>query len=245
MSAEPAPEERFPRASHYPEAWAAVEPMGPHVLWLTEWLSEAMTLQPGMRVLDLGCGRAYSSMFLAREFGVQVWAADLWVRPSENLGRIRAEGIEGQVFPLHVEAHQLPFANEFFDAILSVDAYHYFGTSELYLGHILRFLRPGGEIGIAVPGLRNEMEELPPELAAHWDPDFWTFHSPGWWRRHWERTGLVDVTAADMLEDGVALWLEWLAMAEANGFAAPGERRLLEADRGRWLGFTRAVARKR
>jgi cyclopropane fatty-acyl-phospholipid synthase-like methyltransferase len=36
-----------------------------------------MNLQPGMRVLDLGCGRALSSIFLHREFGLQVWAADL------------------------------------------------------------------------------------------------------------------------------------------------------------------------
>ncbi len=39
---------------------------------------------PGLRVLDLGCGRASSSIFLCREFGVQVWAADLWFSASEN-----------------------------------------------------------------------------------------------------------------------------------------------------------------
>lgn len=53
--------------------------MGPNVLWLTEFLGQAMELQPGMRVLDMGCGRALSSIFLAKEFGVQVWAADLWI----------------------------------------------------------------------------------------------------------------------------------------------------------------------
>jgi cyclopropane fatty-acyl-phospholipid synthase-like methyltransferase len=46
-------------------------------LWLTEWLAEALDLRPGMRVLDLGCGRAMSSVFLRREFGVQVWASIL------------------------------------------------------------------------------------------------------------------------------------------------------------------------
>ena len=38
----------------------------------------ATGLEPGMRVLDLGCGKGLSSIFLAKEFGVQVWAADLW-----------------------------------------------------------------------------------------------------------------------------------------------------------------------
>ena len=42
-----------------------------------------------MRVLDLGCGVAASSIFLRREFGVQVWATDLWFHASDNVPRIR------------------------------------------------------------------------------------------------------------------------------------------------------------
>jgi cyclopropane fatty-acyl-phospholipid synthase-like methyltransferase len=40
-------------------------------------------------VLDMGCGTALSSIFLAREFGVEVWAVDLWVPPYDNFTRIR------------------------------------------------------------------------------------------------------------------------------------------------------------
>ena len=42
--------------------------MGPNVFWLAEALSQVMDLQPGMRVLDMGCGKAISSIFLARDF---------------------------------------------------------------------------------------------------------------------------------------------------------------------------------
>jgi cyclopropane fatty-acyl-phospholipid synthase-like methyltransferase len=31
---------------------------------MTEWLAEPLDLRPGMRVLDLGCGRTLSSVFL-------------------------------------------------------------------------------------------------------------------------------------------------------------------------------------
>ena len=48
----------------------------------------------GAKVLDLGCGRAMSSIFLHREFGVQVWATDLWFSASENLQRIRDAGAD-------------------------------------------------------------------------------------------------------------------------------------------------------
>jgi cyclopropane fatty-acyl-phospholipid synthase-like methyltransferase len=40
-------------------------------------------LQRDGRVLDLGSGKGSTSVFLAKEYGVQVWAADLWIEPSE------------------------------------------------------------------------------------------------------------------------------------------------------------------
>jgi SAM-dependent methyltransferase len=108
--------------------------MGPNVLWLAEWASQAVPLQRGMRVLDLGCGKAASSIFLAKEFDVLVWAADLWIKPTDNWRRIEAAGLTDRVLPFYAEAHALPFAAGYFDVILSFDAYHYFGTDELYVG---------------------------------------------------------------------------------------------------------------
>ena len=86
----------FPRSSRYHPDWiAAGVSGGANSLWLTEWLTSRMELRPGMRVLDLGCGRAASSVFLHREFGVTVWAADLWFDPAENLFRERGSTAGG------------------------------------------------------------------------------------------------------------------------------------------------------
>ncbi len=86
--------ERFLRSSKYHPEWVlAGVSGGANPLWMTEWLAEALDLRPGMRVLDLGCGKAVSSIFLRREFGVQVWATDLWFSASENLQRFRDAGI--------------------------------------------------------------------------------------------------------------------------------------------------------
>ena len=94
--------ERFPRSSNYHPDWVlAGVSGGANPLWLTEWLTEALDLRPGMRVLDLGCGRAMSSIFLHREFGVQVWATDLWFSASENLQRARDAGVGDGVFAIH------------------------------------------------------------------------------------------------------------------------------------------------
>src|SRR5262249_51195799 len=108
--------ERFPRSTRYNPEWLMASASGgANSLWLTEWLTEALELRLGMRVLDLGCGRAASSIFLHREFGVQVWATDLWFSVTENIQRIRDAGAGDGVFPIHGDARSLPFAPDFFD----------------------------------------------------------------------------------------------------------------------------------
>jgi cyclopropane fatty-acyl-phospholipid synthase-like methyltransferase len=236
--------ERFPRASRYHPDWVMANASGgANALWLTEWLCEALDLRPGMRVLDLGCGRAMSSIFLRREFGVQVWATDLWFSVTENLQRIRDAGVEDGVFPIHSDARALPFANDFFDAIVSIDSFFYYGTDDLYLNYITRFLKPGGVIGIAGAGTTREMEEpMPAHLRDWWTTDqLWCLHSAAWWQRHWARTRFVDVELADTFPDGWRLWVDWLQLV------APGamDIKALETDAGSYLGYVRVVAKRR
>src|SRR3954471_10617670 len=146
--------ERFPRASAYDPRWIiAAASGGANALWLTEWLAPAPALRPTMRVLDLGCGRAMSSVFLHREFGVQVWATDLWFSPADNLQRVRDAGVDDGVFPIQADARALPFATGFFDAIVCIDSFVYYGTDDLYLNYLARFLKPGGVLGVAGAGL--------------------------------------------------------------------------------------------
>ena len=133
---------QFPLSAKYDIKWVVENEMGPSSLWLMEFLVEKICLKKGIRVLDLGCGKAMSSIFLAKEFDVQVIAADLWINASENMKRIKDKNMETKVFPINAEAHNLPFANECFDLILSVDSYHYYGTDALYLDHILEYLKP-------------------------------------------------------------------------------------------------------
>jgi SAM-dependent methyltransferase len=165
--------DRFPRASGYDPEWVVAGVSGAaNPLWITEWLAEALDLRPGMRVLDLGCGRALSSVFLRREFGVQVWATDLWFSASENLQRIRDAGVEDGVYPIHADARSLPFAAEFFDAIVSIDSFVYYGTDDLYLSYLARFVKLSGPVGIAGAGLMREMEDsLPGHLREWWTVD--------------------------------------------------------------------------
>ena len=237
----------FPRSAKYDPDWVLENMMGPNPLWLAESLSEGMNLTPDMRVLDMGCGKGLSSIFLAREFGVQVWATDLWIDATSNFDRIRAAGVEDRVFPIRAEAHSLPYADGFFDAMVTVDAYHYFGTDDLYLeSHMARLIKPGGKMGMVVPGLVEELTstEPPEHLRPYWEPAFFSLHSPGWWRRHWERSGLVTVEFSDLLPGG---WRHWMVsdLLWSERLGKPSdEADMLAHDRGQTLGLTRMVARR-
>ena len=239
--------EGYPRASAYDPEWVLENLMGPNVLWLAEALSQKLELRPGMRVLDMGCGKAMSSIFLAKEFGIQVWATDLWISAGDNWERIRAAQMQERVFPIHAEAHALPYADGFFDALVSLDAYHYFGTDDLYLGYYARFVKPGGQIGIVVPGLQHEFAHgLPSHLEPYWSWDFWSFHSPDWWIQHWAKTGKVDVLSADCIPDGWRHWLLWNQVCLEAGYPAePKEVSMLESDAGKNIGFTRVIAQRK
>lgn len=243
--------EDYPRSSAFDPAWVHRNLMGPNCLWLAEDLAGRMALAPGQRVLDLGCGAALTSIFLAREYGVEVWAADLWVEPEGNLVRAREADVGDRVFPLRAEARRLPFAHGFFDAVISVDAYHYFGTEVRYLSYLAQFVKPGGRIGMASPANGIDPDEAPAPLSAalfdSFGADWFSFRSAGWWRRHWQRTRGVAVEEAAMVEGGRALWLRSLEAAEAWSGVPVAEQPdapLLFSPEGATLGFCRIVARR-
>ncbi len=105
----------------YDASFVSENMMGPNVLMLAEELTQRLHLSSGMRILDLGCGKALSSIFLAKEFGATVFATDLWIPAAENYGRVNTMGLEGKVIPIRADAHSLPYAEGFFDAVLSFD----------------------------------------------------------------------------------------------------------------------------
>lgn len=220
-------------------------PYGGNPLWLAEWLCEDVQLQAGMKVLDLGCGRANSSVFLANEFGVHVSAVDLWLPAEENQQRVDQQisklGIERRIECHRAEASRLPFEFGQFDAILAFDSIQYYGTGALFLPYIVQFLKPHGILGFASAGVTQEVTfPVPRHLERLWQPDAWSLRTASWWREHWVRTGLVDVQIADAMDDGWTYWLDW---SKANGSAEWGLETLRQ-DAGEYLCYIRTIARR-
>ena len=194
----------FPLAAKYDPQWIRDNALGENALCQVESLAHRLPLRAGMRVLDLGCGKATSSIFLTREFGIEAWAVDAATSPTENRKRAIEMNCEASVFPLRVDAHNLPFAKEFFDAVVAIDAFLYFGTDERYLSYLVPFIKPGGFIGVVDIAFTRELrsiedapEYLRPQYAKHWS----YVHSVDWWKLHWEKTGLVELQCAELLAE--------------------------------------------
>lgn len=221
------------RNNQYPSSFVKENMMGPNAMRMADELSKSLKLEKGMRVLDLGCGKGLTSIFLAKEYGVTVFATDLWISATENYERIRAMGMEDKIIPIHAEAHDLPYAQEFFDAAICIDAYHYFGAEPDYLEkHLVPVVKRGGQIAVAVPGLKEEFTSGVPEaLKPFWFDDI-NIHSRKWWYDLWKPCASIDIKASYEMKCFKEAWQEWLTCD--NDFA---RRDIVMMDAGGWEYF--------
>jgi len=197
--------------------------MGPGGLFLAADMAVGMRLRPGDRVLDLGCGRATTLQFLAREYDVHVVAADLWISPTENWRTGREAGLAERILPLRVNVREQPFPDELFDALFCMDSWFYYGTDDFFLRDFIRVLKPGAPVCIGGPCFSREIDPYPP---FDFD-DAWGYHTPEYWRRKFERSGVVEAVSAEELRHGPRLWQDWLRFTIAH--------RNNEQDRPLWL----------
>ena len=104
-------------------------------------------------------------------------------------------------------------------------------------------------LGIVVPGVAHELDgEVPEHDRPFWDWEFCSFHSADWWRRHWAKTGLVQVERSERLEDGWRFCATGISPAaearhDERREGRLSEAKMLEIDNGRTFGFVRTIAK--
>lgn len=203
--------------------------MGPGGLILASAMSGKVSFSEGMRVMDLGCGKGGTSMFLAQTYGVVVYAIDLWISANELFKNVQAAGCENTVLPFNLDAtRELPFPDQYFDVIFCMDAWHYFGAKPGFVAYIGKYLKRGGHLVIGNPCFDREFEaEVPKVYQAFWADEFSNYHSPKWWEALIQRTNLFTSIAAEQLRDGVVLWEDALLHDVETGNTKGGR---LEAD---------------
>ncbi|GAB3591510.1 cyclopropane-fatty-acyl-phospholipid synthase family protein [Angustibacter peucedani] len=241
--------ERYPRSSGYDPNWVLALDMGPHPLWQLEDLLDGVALAPGSRVLDLGAGLGATSVYLVREHGCEVVSLDLWVSADERQEVADRAGVGDHVTMLHADVRTATLEPEAYDAIISVDAFEYFGTDTQFLPRLLPALRPGGLLAMSTPALRDDpyTAPVPPHVHDLFGAEVAAWHAPAWWQRHWELTGMLDAVEARWQPDGGDSWLRWERARGAGPNPADPSQvvEMLEADVDEHVGFALVTARKR
>ena len=114
----------FPKATSFDTALVRSKIMGRNPLKLCEELLCDASIPRGARVCDLGSGTGITSALLAREYGFDTCAVDLWSDPVENRAFFDSLGIpRNTIHPVKADASQgLPFEHGYFDAVVSIDS---------------------------------------------------------------------------------------------------------------------------
>ena len=235
----------YPKSQAYATAELMSKIMGPNPMKLEEELLTGHRIPAGSVVCDLGSGQGLTSVFLAKEYGFTVYAADLWSDPEENRQFFREMGLsDAEIIPVKADATDLPFEKEFFDGVVSTDSYNYFGRDPDYLDEkLLPFVKKGGYVYIAIPGMKQDCHDhLPPELLLSWTPEQLDYmHDVGYWRDMVGKSRGAEVLEVSEMESNEEVWADWLR--QENEYAI-GDRKAMEAGGGKYLNFIKIVLRK-
>ena len=147
--------------------WAAAgrgEEMESHHISIAEQTIRKMQLKPGERVLDLGCGVGWATRILARlvadgpEGGGQVIGLDV---SDEMISRARAASKEFEnVMYVWGSAQKIPWQENFFDKVLSIESFYYYADQDLALVELFRVMAPNAKLYILINLYRDNHYSL-------------------------------------------------------------------------------------
>src|SRR5690349_6286558 len=200
---------QYPELNGYSRDEICQDFFGGGGLYLASHMARTLDLQPDDIVLDLGCGRGSTSVFLAKHYGVRMVALDLWTSVPVMEQKFSAHGLLGRISAIQLDATRpLPFSPYYFDAIFCMNSFNFYGGSLEFIEHVIKHLKSGGQLCIGSEVLTSEFtaEQIknPPVVYAFrlpspnehvdvFEDDFKKQHTPRWWYDLFESSGLVDV----------------------------------------------------
>jgi ubiquinone/menaquinone biosynthesis C-methylase UbiE len=128
---------------------------------LSAALIEAVGIEPGDRLLDVGCGPGGLAQALAEVVGAENVSA---VDPSEPfvaICRARLPGADVRVSA----AEELPFEDDSFDGAFAQLVVNFMSDAELGVGEMKRVVKPGGAVAACTWDYADGMTML----RAYWD----------------------------------------------------------------------------
>lgn len=118
---------------------------------VTDWTLSLMNPAPTDCILDIGCGGGRALKKLSalvpegRLFGVDYAETAVECTKEEN----QADVATGKLTVVQGSVSNLPFADNTFDKIFSIESYYFWPNLQQDVQEILRVLKPGGKVFIA------------------------------------------------------------------------------------------------
>src|ERR1039458_8705360 len=203
----------------------------PGGLQMTGRLGRMLGLTPPSRVLDVACGKGTTAVFLAKEFGCEVFGVDYGDR---NVAAARslaqADHVDSRVQFERSDAENLPFSDGSFDAVICECAFCTFpdkvaGARELFRSHVdsrVQFERSDAE---NLPFSDGSFDAVICECAFCTFPDK-VAGAREFFRvlRRGGRVGISDLTRERVLPeelDGLLAWIACIGDAQTlEGYTA-------------------------
>jgi arsenite methyltransferase len=136
--------------------WAAAgegEKMEHHHLNITQKTMDRMDLRPGNRVLDLGCGAGWATRLLARSVAGKDQSGEVvGLDVSDEMIALAQASSEAYANIQYVvgSAQRIPWRDNFFDKVLSVESFYYYTNQEQALEELFRVTASGGGVFILI-----------------------------------------------------------------------------------------------
>jgi len=113
---------------------------------LIEHLAQLAEIQPGRRILDVGCGTGASSIFLAKRY--QVEATGITISPVQiSLANQAAAREDVNATFLLMDAEAMQFEN-LFDVVWSVESISHYQDIEKFFASAAKLLKPNGTVAV-------------------------------------------------------------------------------------------------
>jgi ubiquinone/menaquinone biosynthesis C-methylase UbiE len=139
----------------------------PGGLKLTERLAEVAMLKPGCKVLEIGCGKGITAIFLARNYGCSITGIDISpIQIASATERTKNENMVGETSFIAADCQELPLFTDLFDMVFSECSISLVQNKKRILDEIWRVLKPGGRLTITDLVRRdNEVTNEPSETV--------------------------------------------------------------------------------
>lgn len=156
-------------------------------IYATRQLIELCNIVPGQYILDIGCGTGYTACLLAKNYQVDVVAADIRLKVLEEAKkRIAKEDVRNRVKTIEADAHELPFPSNTFDAIIA-ESVLAFCDKKKASSEVHRVLKPSGVFGNNEGTyLKPPPAQLPSFLLKSYGLDVKLLQEDGWRAVHSE-----------------------------------------------------------